>query len=173
MKQITQTVIDKHRGNCYAACIASIFELELALLPAVPDDETVLAKFPIHDSNHFGIKDSIASWWNDMWATWFRDNNLVNIHLESNKISSYERSRFPCLHLLSGPSPRDPDQNAYGWRGMTHSVVGKNGLIYWDPHPSRQGLLAIDGLELVIPVDPSKPILESYKAIAAQTTKNS
>lgn len=39
-----------------------------------------------------------------------------------------------CLYI--GPSPR----------GYTHVVVGVDGKVAWDPHPSRDGLTAIDSI---------------------------
>ena len=35
-------------------------------------------------------------------------------------------------HEISGPSPRG--------NGTYHAVVGKNGQVFFDPHPSNQGL---------------------------------
>jgi hypothetical protein len=36
------------------------------------------------------------------------------------------------FHLISGPSPRD--------KTIRHVVIGLNGKIFFDPHPSRAGL---------------------------------
>jgi hypothetical protein len=37
-------------------------------------------------------------------------------------------------HVLTGTSPRTPQI------GTLHSVVARDGVAVWDPHPSRQGL---------------------------------
>lgn len=48
------------------------------------------------------------------------------------------------LGIAHGPSPR----------GLSHAVVVHDGVITWDPHPSRAGLLGIDGLFAFTPADP-------------------
>lgn len=35
-------------------------------------------------------------------------------------------------HIISGPSPRG--------NGVYHAVIGLNGQVHFDPHPSRAGL---------------------------------
>jgi len=162
MIEVTQT---SHypRGNCYAACIASIFHLDLSLLPALPEsDEEVLAKFPIVNPEYYGVDDSRNSFWHDMWATWKRDNNLMSISIRASLLGEYDRRNFYVFHICNGPSPRDPEQEK-GRDGMKHSVVGFKGLVRFDPHPSRQGLLAIDSYELIVPAEPARPILEGYR----------
>ncbi len=39
--------------------------------------------------------------------------------------------------VLTGPSPRTPKI------GTLHCVVGRNGKVVWDPHPSREGLCEV------------------------------
>ena len=163
MIEITQTHFIP-KGDCYAACIASIFELELDRLPHVPEDDAIiLAKFPIKNPEYFGLKDSQNSWWHDMWSEWFRDNNLMKVTLRCGKLDEWDRRVLDTWHIINGPSPRDPEQTG-GSDGHKHSVVGRKGLIRFDPHPSRAGLMALDAYELIIPADPTKPILEGYRA---------
>jgi len=161
--EVTQTKFAP-RGDCYAACIASIFELDINRLPHLPeDDETVLAKFPIKNPEYYGVNDSRIQWWHDMWSEWFRDNNLTKLRINTEKLGQYDRQVLNTWHIIDGPSPRDPEQT-YGSNGMKHAVVGRKGLIRFDPHPDRTGLLANDGYEIVIPADPAKPILEGYRS---------
>ena len=49
-----------------------------------------------------------------------------------------------CLYLASGPSSR----------GCQHMVVMRGGKLYHDPHPSREGITAVDHVWLTIPIDP-------------------
>jgi hypothetical protein len=160
--EVTQTRFIP-RGDCYAACIASILELDIERLPHLPeDDDIVLAKFPIMNPEHFGVKDARTSYWHDMWATWFRDNNLMHMSIRSVKLDEWDRRVLDVWHIINGPSPRDPEQTERNG-GHKHSVVGRKGLIRFDPHPSRAGLLACDSYELIIPANIEKPILEEYR----------
>jgi hypothetical protein len=164
MIEVTQTRFIT-RGDCYAACIASIFELDIERLPHVPeDDDVVLAKFPIKNPEYFNVSDARSSWWHDMWAEWFKANNLMHVVIRCEKFGEYDRRVLDTWHIISGPSPRDPEQNQ-GRDGHKHAVVGRKGLVRFDPHPSRSGLLALDSYELIIPADPAKAILEGYRSI--------
>jgi hypothetical protein len=55
------------------------------------------------------------------------------------------RDRVPnVLYLAYGPS----------LRGVRHSCVYKSGKLIWDPHPSRDGLVEVDWVNLIVPFDP-------------------
>jgi len=45
-------------------------------------------------------------------------------------------------HLMSGISPR----------GFGHRVVGIGGRVAWDPHPSRDGLVSIYSVGMLVPL---------------------
>lgn len=45
----------------------------------------------------------------------------------------YLHEGMDVYHYISGPSPRG--------EGLYHAVVGLNGLVAYDPHPSHEGLL--------------------------------
>lgn len=45
-------------------------------------------------------------------------------------------------HLMSGISPR----------GFGHRCVGVGGKLVWDPHPSREGLVTVYSVGLVVPL---------------------
>ena len=48
----------------------------------------------------------------------------------------------PCLHLISGRSPR----------GFGHRCVGWRGQVVHDPHPSRAGLVTVYSIGLLVPL---------------------
>jgi hypothetical protein len=55
----------------------------------------------------------------------------------------------PCLdafYLACGPSPR----------GARHSCVYRRGILAWDPHPSRAGILSVEDCRVLVPVAPSR-----------------
>lgn len=171
MKTVTQTEIDAGWGNCYAACIASIFELDLELLPKLPPREEIARRaaardqVPTDDDVKRFFEDERRNAWHAMWNEWFFKNNLVHIVIEAHKLCAYDRPRLETYHIIGGPSPRDPEQNkgGYGYDGLLHAVVGFKGLIVWDPHPDHNGLLAVDNYELIVPRDPAKPVLIDYR----------
>ncbi len=60
--------------------------------------------------------------------------------------------------VIELPADRVPNvlYLAYGLslRGPRHSCVYKSGKLVWDPHPSRDGLVEVDWVNLIVPVDP-------------------
>lgn len=48
------------------------------------------------------------------------------------KLEYHIKDGVDVYHYMSGPSPRR--------KGLYHAVVGLNGNLFFDPHPSRQGL---------------------------------
>ena len=163
MIEVTQTKFIP-KGDCYAACIASIFELDINKLPHLPeDDEIILQKYPIKNPEYYGVAESRTQWWYWMWGEWFAANNLMGLKLPSKVLpDQYDRNRLTTYHIITGISPRDKEPTP-GKTHERHSVVGKHGLIWFDPHPDRTGLLSVDEFEIIIPTDPTKPILQGYK----------
>src|SRR5580765_8049749 len=104
MIEVTQTRFIP-KGDCYSACIASIFELDLEQLPHLPEnDEVILAKFPIKNLEYFGVRESRSSWWHEMWGEWFRANNLMKLRISCDKLGQYDRRTLDTWHVIDGPS---------------------------------------------------------------------
>jgi len=51
----------------------------------------------------------------------------------------------PGWHVLIGVSPRTMQL------GALHAVVGWNGVLAWDPHPSHDGLLSVESWGVLLP----------------------
>lgn len=83
MKPVTQTLFGDMKGNCFAACIASLLELELATVP------------------NFCV-DHHSRWW-DVLNDWLEPRGFVAIMLEGAEMQHY-RSAYV---IASGPSPRE------------------------------------------------------------------
>lgn len=64
---------------------------------------------------------------------WLAPRGLCLIEYSSIPPDDYKMMGIVIHHIISGPSPR-----GLPW---LHSVVGRNGKIVHDPHPSRAGLL--------------------------------
>jgi len=112
MKPTDQTIFDLGRGNCFAACIASILEI------------------PIDEVLHF--PDGEALNWREVINEWLSPRGLFFIDIALNGDMRDELVRFWGYHLILGDSPRRGD--------VRHAVVGHKGEICFDPHPSRDGL---------------------------------
>lgn len=115
MRFNTQTILHNPReglvGDCWRTCIACLLDMEPSEVP------------------HFAALD--GNWWANTQA-WLMQRGLALYQyaymddFEAQGISG-------CHHIITGPSPRDPEN-------VRHSVIGMDGQVFWDPHPSRAGL---------------------------------
>jgi hypothetical protein len=109
MIEIKQTTFGDH-GNCFAACVASIFELSLGDIPDfcnLPPD-----------------------WW-EGFQKWLKERGFcaIEIRLEPKCLVWSEG----CICILSGISPRENSRSHSVIAKTTH-----NGFEYvFDPHPDN------------------------------------
>jgi hypothetical protein len=113
MIQIEQTRLKAEEGgNCYAACLASIFEVPLEAVPQPT---------PATYANNCGG-------WLEYQAeidAWLRGRNLFEVGFPAG-----DNGWFPKGYAIAQfESPRIP--------GLGHAVVTLDGEIVWDPHPER------------------------------------
>lgn len=105
-------------GDCFRAVIASLMELPMEEVP--------------HFHEGVEINDHISFW--KAVNTFLYQHKKVFCNFPSNSFKFSDI--WPDLliyHEISDRSPRFPDQ--------FHSVVGCNGVMVHDPHPSCAGLL--------------------------------
>jgi hypothetical protein len=98
-------------GDCMRACVASLLDL------------------PITDVPHFAQIDAEGN--GDFWlmvAEFCRKHGYAFVTMAGRFVWSED----PIYHIIAGPSPRG--------HGVHHAVVGRNGQVFFDPHPSRAGL---------------------------------
>jgi hypothetical protein len=115
MRPIDQTIFvgDTQPGNCFAACIASIFEIPIESIPAWETD----AQWPDH---WIQVSDYLAEAFGvGMLKIDFASGTGGLVHDDD------------CFCILTGEGPR----------GVDHAVVGLGPNIVHDPHPSRDGLV--------------------------------
>jgi hypothetical protein len=135
MKRVTQTRLHDPTatygtGNCFAACIASVFEVEISDLP----DEMERLREYDGDHNCDAAKEwAWAQHWTDM-SDWAKERGFGLLHLLGNEGSGQLHAG---ICLIGGAGPR----------GFSHSVVGRGRRIIWDVHPTRDGLLDEDGTQ--------------------------
>lgn len=126
MKPVDQTRFGKPHGNCYAACIASVFEVLLEDLPRL----------------HM-VEDN---WENDL-EKWLEPRGFVVISMGYPKPRDIQDlPDFQCVHLAIGDNPD----------GVSHCVVVDSGKIVHDPNPSRRGILNVRTLEFFVTKDPAR-----------------
>lgn len=122
---VDQTILasdPKRKGNCVAACVASILGVPLAQVPH-------FIEFGIA----YGDSDDVAevshgnNWW-AMMLGYLAGHGLWVVELDS--VTDADPDEFV---LVAGMSPR----------GVVHQVVYREGRLWHDPHPSRAGVLDV------------------------------
>ena len=116
MKPVNQTLFGdgtngSDYGNCFPACLASILEYPLQDIPNFCEDK----------DNWF----QHANMWLSEFGLSYFDCKMGVADLEHN-------SQHWGYHLICGQSARG---------AILHNVVGKEGKIVHDPHPSKLGLI--------------------------------
>lgn len=130
MIPIKQTVKGKY-GNCFPACLASLFECPLDDVP-----------------NFYDIAgDDDAAWWG-LVRGWLKKRGFGVMFLELR--SPEHLALFDGYIIVSGKSCRDLD----------HATIWKNGVMVHDPHPDNCGLITPDGVDMIYPLDPSKLVVK-------------
>ena len=110
MKPVYQTIFDNIIGDCFRACVASIFE------------------FPIEEMPNFWeqTQDTSEFWkLNNDWIS--KKTGYRSISLEFRKEDRHLADGILCIACAMSP------------RGVDHAVVWQDGIIH-DPHPSNAGL---------------------------------
>lgn len=102
-------------GDCQRAVIASLLDL------------------PISEVPHFlqEANGEPSMFWESI-QTFCRKHGYVYLTVPARSGFSFYGDDGDVFHEISGPSPRGS--------GVFHAVVGCNGNIVFDPHPSRAGL---------------------------------
>lgn len=115
-------------GNCLAACVASLFEIQIDEVPAweeMGNDGSWGDSFiKFIESRGYAYEGLIAP----RSSSWLKD--VLSI---SNGIDGY--------FIVGGKSPR---MNRRG-----HAVIYKDGVMIHDPHPSGDGLLEIEEIYII------------------------
>jgi hypothetical protein len=104
----------KQYGDCMRACIASLMDMPICLVP------------------HF-LRDAggdAPDFWNRIYD--FVEEHGWDFYPSQPAYLSRHATQMDGYHIIGGPSPRGND--------LLHAVVGRHGKIVFDPHPSRAGL---------------------------------
>ena len=116
------------RGNCFAACIASMLDLPIS---EVPNIETL-----------YGIEENF--YWEVLWR-WLThlgyelsvDDRFRCFHGDESK-SEYKEQLKDQYYLVSGSSPRG---------NFHHITIWQNGKMVHDPHLTKEGITSFEVFE--------------------------
>ncbi len=122
----TQVCFGPVSGDCYRAALASIFEEPLTNFPRD------LSWARVHGDAAFRL--------------WLRKKGFaMKTYVWPDGVPAAWPGIPGAWHMLGGQSPRE---------GL-HATVGMNGVMVWDPHPSRAGLIGVRrDVDIFIPLTP-------------------
>lgn len=90
-----------------------------------------LLELPLDSVPHFALEKT--GWFKAIY------DFLATFNLSMYQTPKEMQINFP--HLVCGPSPR----------GISHMVIYNGNRLFFDPHPSRAGVLEIDERQIIIP----------------------
>lgn len=134
LRRVDQTIFatdPARKGNCVAACIATLLDLPLTRVPH-------FIEFGIA----YGDSDDVAevshgnNWWAMLLGFLAGKGWWV---VELDKVADADPDEFV---LVAGMSPR----------GVVHQVIYRAGRLWHDPHPSRDGVLDVREVLAVRPL---------------------
>ncbi len=126
MKPVMQTILGED-GNCFSACIASLFDLHIE---EVPNFVTMVPK----DGD-----------WAAPLREWLRPRGFGFLTIGLNGDESILQGLDGYV-IVSGQSSR----------GLYHATIWHRGELVHDPHPSQCGIRSPEFVDLVYPLDPAR-----------------
>ncbi len=108
MKPVTQTILTAPGGDCFPACLASILELPLDMVPNFQGND-----------------------WQLRYHEWLRPFGLAMLTTDipaDEQIKQFRAVVLPGYTILAVDSPR--------FAPLLHAVVARDGAVVWDPHPA-------------------------------------
>lgn len=118
------------RGNCMAACVASLLEIGVDEVPAWDEMGTEwidsFEEFLI--LRGYDYEGSLSGW------RFTEVGNWANVLELSSGVDGY--------FMVAGPSPRAPQRRR-------HAVIYKDGVMVHDPHPDGTGVTVIGDIYLI------------------------
>lgn len=132
--RVDQTILasdPKRKGNCVAACIATILDVPLDRVPH-------FIEFGIAYGDAEMDKVSNGNAWWAMMLGYLAGKGQWVVELDDLADADPDE-----LLLVAGMSPR----------GVLHQVIYCDGHLWHDPHPSREGVLDVREVLAVRPLD--------------------
>jgi hypothetical protein len=127
---VTQRIEGWPYGECVRASYATIFGCDIEAIPRL--DPAAAADAGMEQE--------------DFERKWLLSIGLGLVEISCDPEDSIPQEVLDCVpdvvHLMSGISPR----------GFGHRVVGVGGRVAFDPHPSRDGLLTVYSVGMLVPL---------------------
>lgn len=134
MSRVDQTIFvtdPARKGNCVAACVATLFGVPLKDVP-----HFVEFGIAYGDSDDVRAASSGHHWWAMMLGYVAGRGHWV---VELDSVADADTGE---MILVAGMSPR----------GVMHQVLYRDGRLWHDPHPSRDGVLDVREVLAVRPL---------------------
>jgi len=127
MKSVYQTIFGDGRGNCFAACIASILELPIEVVP------------------NFCANYKEREWFIEL-NKWIRRYGVGVTYFSDGPATLELISELwpDAYSIVGGPTLRGP-----------HAVVYQGARMIHDPHAGESGLDSVDDVFMFVDLDPS------------------
>jgi hypothetical protein len=130
MRGVTQTREGFPRGDCVRASYATLLGISLEEVPPLDPGAAMT----------FGVEQG------DLERAWLASIGYDLVEIAVAPDDELPEEVLGCVpdvaHLMSGISPR----------GFGHRCVGVGGRLVWDPHPSREGLLTVYSIGMLVPL---------------------
>lgn len=113
------------QGNCQSACLATLLGVPVSVIPN-------FARIACEQDN-----DAAAQ----AQTNWLKDHGWGIV-----TIIKWQALPWPPKHgfyIAGGVSPR----------GIRHAVIYRDGILWHDPHPSREGIKSVDDVDILYPLD--------------------
>lgn len=142
MKPVDQTLFGDGKGNCFAACVASVLEVPLERLPnfCVEYCDPWFARFESWCTAH-GV--ALLSF------------NFVGAQENVQPFLAW--AKVVPLACIVGGDNHD---------GVKHAVVYHRGELVHDPNPNRRGLVSIDDAVFLVAPPGVSPLLKKLREVA-------
>lgn len=147
MKPVTQTRFGAPSGNCTEACIASLLECELGDVPDLWEPGALV------DDLSFRVATT-----NRLWE-WLKREHGVMWSVAKGPPGSNLYAHFDGFaghhHMIGGLNAA----------GVGHMVVGLDGRQIWDPNPTRAGLVVVEEVVYLTPLDMVASAYQAWPAV--------
>lgn len=107
-------------GNCFQVCIASLMELPIEAVPHFCDGP---------ESDNW--LEHTNKWFSDFYGLIYIEFQITGDGKLKRNLNAW-RNGHDIYHTLKGYSSRDTS--------IIHTVIGKNGIPFFDPHPDNKML---------------------------------
>lgn len=141
-------------GDCYRACIASLFEVDYELVPELRGDTHKLHEWLSEVAPGVRVQHRIlGDLWKepetlDSWRQWPATHHEFGYWIatvKSSRIPDLQRFGCGCADDAGVGDPSckwchgKPGERSMGIQWGLHAVVMRNRDLAWDPHPLRDG----------------------------------